>query len=89
MKSHMTPRFRTLLAALPEHVQGQARDAFRLFSENPWHPSLRFRQVREDRPTHSARVGAHYRVLGYFEGETIVWVWIGTHADYDRLLRQR
>ena len=85
----MTPRFRALLAALPQNVQHQARDAFRLFSENPWHPSLRFRRVRENNPTHSARVGVHYRVLGYFEGDTIVWVWIGTHAEYDRLLSQR
>jgi hypothetical protein len=85
----MTPRFRALLAALPEHARRQARDAYRLFAVNPWHPSLRFRRVREEAPTHSARIGAHYRVLGYFEGDTIVWVWIGTHAEYDRLLSRR
>ncbi len=85
----MTPRFRALLAALPEDAQRQAREAYRLFAVNPRHPSLRFRRVREEAPTHSARVGAHYRALGYFEGETIVWVWIGTHAEYDRLLSRR
>lgn len=84
----MTPRFRALLAGLPEHVRRQAQEAYRLFAENPWHPSLRFRRVRDHNPTHSARVGAHYRVLGYFEGDTVVWVWIGTHAEYDRLLER-
>jgi mRNA-degrading endonuclease RelE of RelBE toxin-antitoxin system len=89
VKSHMTPRFRMLLASLPEDVRRQAREAYRLFSENPRHPSLRFKRVREDNPTHSVRIGARYRALGYFEGDTIVWVWIGTHAEYDRLLAQR
>lgn len=34
----------------------------------------------------SVRVGAHYRALGYEDPDGIVWFWIGTHADYDRIL---
>jgi hypothetical protein len=48
-----------------------------------------FKRVRQDNPTYSARVGSHSRVLGYFEGDTIVWVWIGSHAEYDSLLSRR
>jgi hypothetical protein len=37
----------------------------------------------------SARIGMHYRVVG-IDAETvsdgIVWFWIGTHADYDKLV---
>ncbi len=82
----MTPRFRVLLEELPDHARHQARQSYGLFAENPWHPSLRFRRVREHAPTHSVRIGAHFRALGYFEGDTLVWVWIGTHAKYDQLL---
>ena len=35
---------------------------------------------------YSARVGMGYRVVGIREGGTVIWFWIGTHADYDQLL---
>jgi hypothetical protein len=88
MKSRTTRRFRELFAALPAHVQCQARDAYRLFRQNPSHPGLRFKQVRPDPPTYSARVGIGYRAVGTLDGDTIVWFWIGSHADYDKLLAQ-
>ena len=34
----------------------------------------------------SARVGAHYRALAVEAPDGLVWFWIGSHADYDRLL---
>ncbi|ULA64092.1 MAG: hypothetical protein LZF86_110793 [Nitrospira sp.] len=34
----------------------------------------------------SARVGDHYRVLGFDILDGITWFWIGTHADYDRMI---
>jgi hypothetical protein len=30
----------------------------------------------------------HYRAVGILDGDSIVWYWIGSHADYDGLLRQ-
>jgi hypothetical protein len=86
MISHTTARFREALRELPESVRRQARDAFRLFSENPAHPGLRFRQVHPTRPIYSARININYRALGIREGETIIWFWIGSHDDYERLL---
>jgi hypothetical protein len=41
-------------------------------------------QGGEDR--FSIRVGDHYRALGRRAGQTMTWVWIGTHADYARLV---
>jgi len=29
-----------------------------------------------------------YRALGLLEDEEITWLWIGTHAEYDRLLEK-
>jgi hypothetical protein len=88
MNSRTTRRFRELFAALPSQAQRQAREAYRLFRQNPAHPGLRFKQVHPDPPTYSARVGIGYRAVGVLDGDTVIWFWIGTHANYDRLLEQ-
>ena len=36
---------------------------------------------------YSVRVTLGFRALGLLEGEEITWFWIGSHADYDRLLK--
>ena len=66
----------------------QARDAYELFRQNPSHPELRFKKVNPDPPTYSARVGIGYRAVGGMDGDTVIWCWIGSHADYDKLLEQ-
>ena len=87
MTSKTTERFRKTYAQLPEHIRRRAREAYRLFRDNPMHPSLRFKQVHATRPIYSARVGLGYRALAVRDGDVVIWFWIGTHADYDRLLR--
>jgi hypothetical protein len=87
LTSKTTNRFRKAYAQLPEHVQRRAREAYRLFRDNPSHPSLRFKQVHATLPIYSARVGLGYRALAVRDDDTVVWFWIGTHADYDRLIR--
>jgi hypothetical protein len=32
------------------------------------------------------RVGEHYRAIGTDVEEGIYWVWIGTHAEYDKIV---
>jgi hypothetical protein len=32
------------------------------------------------------RIDRDYRALGVRDGEEIVWFWIGSHADYDRVI---
>jgi hypothetical protein len=88
MNSRTTRRFRELLAALPAHVRQQARDAYQVFRQDPSHPGLRFKKVHQDPSIYSARVGIGYRAVGALEGETVVWFWIGSHAEYDKLLAQ-
>jgi hypothetical protein len=75
-----------MFAALPHRVQRQARDAYRLFSENPSHPGLHFKRVHPDPPTYSIRVGISYRAVGVMAGDVVTWFWIGTHAEYDKLI---
>jgi hypothetical protein len=90
VRSRTTERFRKALADLPEPVQEQARGAYRQFLLDPWHPGLRFKQVHPTLPIYSARVGLHYRALGVREeDDLVIWFWVGSHAEYDRLLQHR
>lgn len=36
----------------------------------------------------SVRVGDHYRAVTRRDGGLIVWFWIGTHEEYNNLIRQ-
>ncbi|MDP2998364.1 MAG: hypothetical protein Q8N47_12830 [Bryobacterales bacterium] len=87
MRSHATPRFWRLFHGLPADVQRLAVKTFRLWQGDPNHPSLRHRRLegREDLVT--VRIGDHYRALGLLEPGVVAWIWIGAHAEYDRLVR--
>jgi hypothetical protein len=64
-------------------VSALADKNFRLLKTNPKHPSLHFKQIGK---LWSVRVGAHYRALGLDKPGEVVWFWIGSHADYDKLI---
>ena len=88
MTSHTTERFRKALKHLPPRVQRQAKEAYKLFSTDPHHPSLRFKSVHSTRPIYSVRITTDYRALGIRDGDEIIWFWIGSHADYDKVISQ-
>ncbi|AFY58347.1 hypothetical protein Riv7116_5986 [Rivularia sp. PCC 7116] len=88
MKSLTTSKFRKMFADLPEQVQEQAREAYRQFKEDPNYPSLKFKKVHPQLPIYSARVNRDYRAVGQLDEDTVIWFWIGSHADYDKLLNQ-
>jgi hypothetical protein len=88
VNSHLTDDFLALYRLLPESVRQQARQAYQLFESDPHHPSLRFRKVHPTRPIYSARVGIDYRVIGVRDGNDINWFWIGSHSEYDYLLKR-
>jgi hypothetical protein len=86
MKSRTTDRFRACFARLSEEVQGQAREAYARFIENPSHPSLRYKRVHSILPVYSVRISLDYRAVGVRDGDEMIWFWIGPHAEYERLL---
>lgn len=79
-----TRRFWSSFANLSEDVQDLARKNFALLKVNPQHPSLHFKKVGK---FWSARVGLAHRALAIEDGNDFTWVWIGTHDEYNRLLR--
>lgn len=64
----------------------KARTAYALWSDNSDHPSLRFKKVHPKLPIYSVRIDIDWRAVGILEGDTVVWFWIGSHPDYERLL---
>jgi hypothetical protein len=86
MRHRATPRFWACYRALPEEVQQLADRGYELLRNNPRHPSLHFKKIGQ---FWSARVGLHYRAMAVEDGEDLLWVWIGTHAEYDRLIRHQ
>ena len=87
MRSRATSDFWRLYNRLPPSIQKSAKQAYARFRQNPNHPSLRLKKVHTTREIYSVRVTEDYRALGVREGDTIVWFWIGSHADYERLLK--
>jgi hypothetical protein len=85
VKSAATGRFWELFQALPSEIQDLAVKNYRLWRHDPRHPSIRFRRLRGSQDRFTIRVGDHYRALGRLRAETMTWVGIGTHSDYDRL----
>lgn len=55
---------------------------------DPYYPSLQFKRVSLDQPIYSVRIGIGYRALGLWSEDQIDWFWIGSHAEYDALLRR-
>lgn len=86
IESRTTRSFRTAFATLPAEIQIQARRTYSLFRTDPAHPSLRFKKVAQAENVYSVRIGLGYRALGVLEGAVVTWFWIGSHADYDRML---
>ena len=84
MKSSTTPDFWRTFAALPPQVKARAKVAYRLWRDNPRHPSLQFKKTGS---VWSVRIGGGYRALSLLEADTFHWFWIGSHDEYERLLR--
>ena len=86
MRHFASPEFWACYRALPKDVQELADEKYKLLKGDPRRRSLHLKKVRR---FWSARVGLHHRVVGIdAEGEAdgIVWFWIGTHGDYDKLV---
>ncbi len=86
MKRHVKDRrFNPHFDQLPAEVQAVAIRAFANLRDNPRYPGLHFKKVRND--LWSVRIGLGYRALATEGDDNFQWFWIGTHTDYDQILR--
>ena len=80
-----TTRFWELFEKLPKPVQGTAKRNFELLKMDPTHPSLHFKKIGN---FWSVRVGINHRALAVKDGQDFIWVWIGSHADYEQMIKK-
>lgn len=83
MKHYAASGFWEKYESLPRSVRKLADKQFELLKVNPDHRSLRFKKVGH---LWSVRIGIRYRALGVDVEGGILWFWIGTHADYDKII---
>jgi len=83
VKHRAHARFWHCYRSLPKDLQDLADRSYALLRGNPSHPSLHFKKVGV---FWSSRVGLHYRALALEAEQELVWFWIGSHAEYDKLI---
>ena len=83
MKSETLPSFWKNYRAMSPAVRAGARKAYRLWAENPFHPSLHFKCINSEEDIWSVRVTKSHRALGVLSGDTVTWFWIGDHDEYE------
>jgi hypothetical protein len=87
IESHVSANFRKCFAKLPPAKQKQARANYKLWSAEPFNPTTNFENKFGN--IWSAEIGRTHRTLGKMvEKKVIVWFWIGTHEEYNKLLNQ-
>lgn len=80
---HATKKFWAAYEELPDRIKRVADENFQLLKQDPFHPSLHFKKIGK---YWSVRVGIQYRALGIRHEDAMIWLWIGNHAEYDRLI---
>lgn len=83
MKSETLPSFWKCYAPLDSEIKQRARKTYRLWSENPFHPSLHFKCVNPNENLWSVKITRGVRAIGVMDDNTVVWFWIGSHDDYE------
>jgi hypothetical protein len=81
-----TRRFWQCYDSLSEPIQQVADENYQLLKTDPSHPSLHFKKVGK---YWSIRAGRSHRALGIEVEGGILWFWIGTHAEYERLIKNQ
>jgi len=84
LRHSRSPSFRRGYQDLPRDIQRLADKAFEMLKSDPHHPSLHFKKAGRYR---SVRIGLHYRALAVEAPDGLVWFWIGSHAEYDSLIK--
>ena len=85
--SQTVSSFWSFYGELPIEAKKAARKAYKLWRQNPFYPSLKFKCVKQQENIWSLRVSEGHRALCIFEGPTVTWFWIGDHDSDMRLIR--
>jgi len=85
LKHYAAPSFWEKYKQLPVNVRKLADQSYEILKSNPHHPSLKLKKIGRYL---SVRVGLHYRALAVEITEGALWFWIGTHDEYQRIIKK-
>ena len=77
-------RFWECFSILPTSIQTRAKRNFEILKENPEYPSLHFKKIGM---FWSVRIGLKYRAIATEDEGDYTWVWIGTHDEYEKIIK--
>jgi len=83
VKHFASPKFWTAYEALPPAIRKLADANYELLKRDPHYPSLQFKKVGR---YWSVRIGLRYRALATDVDGGYLWFWIGSHAEYDKMI---
>jgi hypothetical protein len=83
--SYLTPKFKKLFEKLPKEAQDKVASNYKLWRADP--SSVDFRTLKSNKKIWRVSAGLYWRALGRDEGDSIVWYWVGSHNDYDNLIK--
>ena len=87
MNSITTERFRKCYHNLPAKIKSEAKKVFKVWKSDPFHKKLRFKKIHDKDNIYSVRIGLKWRALGVKDDDDLIWFWIGSHSDYDNLIK--
>ncbi len=79
-----SPSFWLAYESLPVSVQRLADRNYEIIKKDPKHPSLHFKKIGR---YWSVRVGIHYQALAVEVEDGVLWFWVGSHSEYDKLIK--
>lgn len=89
MTSYINSQFKKSYKALPKEIKQIAKKQYHIFKNDPYHASLHFKKIHSNKPIYSCRINKDYRTVGVLNNNVIIWFWIGSHGDYDKLLKMK
>jgi len=88
-----TPQFHKDLECLPEAIRAKVPKAFRLFQQDPRHPSLQVKKIQRRKTTRDGkeiwegRIDQNYRFTFHYDGDVVWFRRLGPHAIIDEEAR--
>jgi hypothetical protein len=86
VKSYAPAEFWRHYDRLPAQAQRLADRTFDFFKRDPLYPGLKLKRIKRD--VWSVRVGDHYRAMAKKLPDGWMWFWIGTHEEYNQLVKR-
>ncbi len=85
MRHFTSPSFWQAYGKLPSNLRNPANSCFGKLKQNPRYLSLHLKKAGL---YWSIRIGRKHRAIGAEVDLGVLWFWIGTHDEYEQMIKQ-